>query len=105
MHPRLVAANEQVEADKGRVAVERGPIVYCAEWPDNDFSVRNVTLDKQPTFVTAERPELLNGLTELRTTAIMNDGSGKEVSLTLIPYYAWCHRGSGEMLVWLPKES
>lgn len=42
MEPRTVKANTKVEADRGRVAVERGPVVYCAEWPDNDFSVLSV---------------------------------------------------------------
>ena len=39
MQPRIVKAHEKVEADKGRVSIERGPLVYCAEWPDNKSSV------------------------------------------------------------------
>jgi len=37
MEPRTVKAHPEVEADRGRIAIERGPLVYCAEWPDNDF--------------------------------------------------------------------
>ena len=48
MKPRIVKANGKVEADRGRVAVERGPLVYCAEWPDNDFNVHNILLNQHP---------------------------------------------------------
>ena len=45
MEPRVVKAHAKVEADRGRVAVERGPLVYCAEWPDNDFDIMSVLVD------------------------------------------------------------
>ena len=50
MEPRTVRANGQVAADKGRVAVERGPIVYCAEWPDNKCDVLSVLINQEPKF-------------------------------------------------------
>lgn len=50
MEPRMVKANVKVEADRGRVAVERGPVVYCAEWPDNSFGVMNVLMNRKPAF-------------------------------------------------------
>ncbi len=109
MEPRVVKANPLVEADRGRVAVERGPIVYCAEWPDNEgFSVRSVIMNQQPEFEVVKRPDLLYGLDQIKTKAQTlsygEDGRVvvKDVDLTLIPYYAWCQRGSGEMTVWLP---
>ena len=49
MQPRVVKANEKVVADRGRVAVERGPIVYCAE-ADNDFNIQNIILNRHPKF-------------------------------------------------------
>ncbi len=110
MEPRTVKANGKVEADRGRVAFERGPIVYCAEWPDNDFDVLGVLVNQNPDVKVVERPELLYGLNQLVTDAqtlkFGNDGrlSASDVKLTLIPYYAWCHRGSGAMAVWLPQE-
>ena len=110
MEPRTVKANGKVEADRGRVAFERGPIVYCAEWPDNDFDVLGVLVNQNPDVKVVERPELLYGLNQLVTDAqtlkFGNDGrlSASDVRLTLIPYYAWCHRGSGAMAVWLPQE-
>ena len=110
MQPRVVRANAQVTADRGRVAVERGPVVYCAEWPDNDFNVHNVLLNKQPSFQVVEKPDLLCGINKITTPAqlLSYDDAGKlavkDVTLTLIPYYAWAHRGEGDMEVWLPIE-
>jgi DUF1680 family protein len=108
MEPRTVKANAKVEADKGKIAVERGPIVYCAEWPDNDFSVLGVMMNKRPVFTVEAKPELLYGITMIHTNAqtLSYDEQGrlvaKDVKLNMIPYYAWAHRGSGEMAVWLP---
>ena len=108
MHPRVVKANEKVVADRGRVAVERGPIVYCAEWADNDFNIQNIILNRHPKFQVTEKPELLYGVNEITTEvqALGFDAAGKlatrDVTLTLIPYYAWAHRGEGKMDVWLP---
>lgn len=110
MLPRVVKAHPSVEADRGRVAVERGPLVYCAEWPDNDFNVHNILLNRHPSFQVTEKPELLNGIRLLTTDAqaLGYDASGKlslrDVKLNLIPYYAWAHRGEGDMDVWLPIE-
>ena len=110
MEPRTVRANYKVEADRGRISVERGPIVYCAEWPDNDFDVLSIVMNREPKFEVVEKPELLYGLNQLKTDAqvLSYDDNGRlvaeDVKLTLIPYYAWCHRGSGPMSVWLPQE-
>lgn len=110
MEPRVVVANSKVEADRGRVAVERGPIVYCAEWPDNDFDVLSVLINQNPKFETVDKPELLEGIVELVTDGqvLEFDKSGrlvtKDVKITMIPYYAWAHRGRGNMAVWLPRE-
>ncbi|MFQ7265873.1 MAG: glycoside hydrolase family 127 protein [Paraprevotella clara] len=110
MEPRVVKAHAKVEADRGRVAVERGPLVYCAEWPDNDFDIMSVLVNRRPQFETVEKPDMLCGLTEIKTGAqvLGYDSEGRltasDVELTLIPYYAWAHRGSGNMMVWLPQE-
>jgi DUF1680 family protein len=110
MEPRTVRANSKVEADRGKISVERGPLVYCAEWPDNDFSVLNVFMNRKPEFTVERKPDLLYGINQLKTDAqlLSYDKSGrlhtKDVLLTLIPYYAWAHRGSGEMAVWLPQD-
>lgn len=110
MLPRVVKANEKVVADRGRVAIERGPIVYCAEWPDNDFNIHTVLLNQQPELQVVQQPDLLYGVRTIRTDAqaLSYNAAGKlavkDVKLTLIPYYAWAHRGEGNMAVWLPME-
>lgn len=110
MEPRTVKANSKVEADRGKISVERGPLVYCAEWPDNDFSVLSVFMNRKPEFTVERKPELLYGIDELKTQAqtLGYDETGrlvtKDVTLTMIPYYAWAHRGTGEMSVWLPQD-
>ena len=108
MEPRVVKANGMVRADQGRVCIEKGPVVYCAEWPDNEgFSVRSVLVNQNPEFTVAHSSELY-GIdkitTDAQTLSFSDSGrlTTKDVRLTLIPYYAWCHRGSGEMAVWLP---
>ncbi|RLT76155.1 glycoside hydrolase family 127 protein [bacterium J10(2018)] len=110
MEPRTVKADSRVEADRGRIAVERGPIVYCAEWPDNDFDVLSVLVNRHPHFKVEEDREMLYGINKLVTDAQAlkygDDGrlAADDVKLTLIPYYAWAHRGPGKMAVWLPQE-
>jgi len=109
MAPRIVKAHPAVKADEGRIAVEKGPVVYCAEWPDNGFSVRSVLVGREPVF-TVSRSEELCGIDKIGTKAqsLSYDKAGrlqvKDVDLTLIPYYAWAHRGRGEMAVWLPQD-
>ena len=90
--PRFVRANEAVEADRGRLAVECGPIVYCAEWPDNAVDVLQAEVAATDTLACEFRSDLLCGVNVIR------DGA-----LTLIPYYAWNHRGPGKMEVWLKE--
>ncbi|MCM1313176.1 MAG: glycoside hydrolase family 127 protein [Bacteroides sp.] len=108
MEPRTVKANGKVAADKGRVAIERGPLVYCAEWPDNTCDVLNVLLNQEPKFVagdkTIEGTNVMTLTTDAQTLNFSTDGrlQTKDERLVLIPYYAWAHRGNGNMAVWLP---
>ena len=108
MEVRTVKANQLVEADRGKISVERGPLVYCAEWPDNDFSIQSVIMNKKPVFKVEKKSDLLYGIDMIQTDAqtLNYDDKGKliakDVKLNLIPYYAWAHRGSGDMAVWLP---
>ncbi|MCM1067336.1 MAG: glycoside hydrolase family 127 protein [Muribaculaceae bacterium] len=110
MTPRCIAADPKVEADRGRVAVERGPLVYCAEWPDNDFDIQRAVISSNSTFAAAASAKI-GGYTELSTKARLlgRDSEGlprfDDVNLTLIPYYAWAHRGEGMMSVWLPSSA
>jgi DUF1680 family protein len=112
MDIRRVAAHDSVQADAGRIALERGPIVFCAEWPDNkDGHVRNLLLPDETYLETAFRPDLLNGV-QVITGNVVGYTKGQEAdqpvkeeqSFTAIPYYAWAHRGKGEMIVWLARD-
>jgi hypothetical protein len=110
MEPRTVRANNKVEADRGRISIERGPLVYCAEHPDNSFDIMGALMNQNPQFAL--------GKTQIGGTTVQTivtdaqtlnfDQQGKlqatDQKLTLIPYYAWCHRGSGKMRVWLPQD-
>jgi DUF1680 family protein len=101
MPVRKVVANEKVKDDLNKVALTRGPIVYCAEWVDNDNKVLDLVIPDDTKFQSEYRKDFLDGLTVI--TARVLDKSGKERKLTAIPYYAWLHRGPGEMTVWMPR--
>ena len=110
MEPRTVRANNKVEADRGMVSVERGPLVYCAEHPDNNFDIMGALLNQTPQFILGKGEIAGTPIQTLTTSAqtLNFDKQGKlqtqDQTLTLIPYYAWCHRGSGKMRVWLPQD-
>jgi DUF1680 family protein len=119
--PRLVRANPLVRENAGRLAVERGPLVYCMEQPDQPgFNLFDASLLIDGTgFVSAYRSDLLGGVVTLkhhgsvvdqpfrneplyRSFRENLDRPGKEVALTFIPYYAWANRESSNMEVWVP---
>ena len=110
MEPRVVRANKQVWADRGMVSVERGPLVYCAEHPDNHFDLSTVLLNQHPTFGTGKGEvagiPLTMLTTNVQTLSFNRQGelTTAAKTLTLIPYYAWCHRGKGNMRVWIPQD-
>jgi hypothetical protein len=110
MPVRRVVANEEVAADRGRVALQRGPIVYAAEWADNaDGRVRNLVLPADAKLTAEFRPGLLKGVTVVKSKAIALafDAQGKVMKtgqdFLAIPYYAWANRGRGQMAVWIPN--
>jgi len=109
METHEVLADQQIKDDNGKVAIQRGPLMYCAEWKDNDGRTSNLLL---PDVLQPEvRKDLLNGVVVLK-------GEGKSINVneqqqqvstapkqvTLIPYYAWANRGEGEMNVWFPEK-
>ncbi|MBR1682727.1 MAG: glycoside hydrolase family 127 protein [Bacteroidaceae bacterium] len=110
MEARIVRANHKVAADRGMISVERGPLVYCAEHPDNDFDIMGALMNQEPVFTLGNAEVASTPVVTLTTDAqtLDFDRQGKlqatDRSLTLIPYYAWCHRGSGKMRVWLPQD-
>ncbi|MCQ2212586.1 MAG: glycoside hydrolase family 127 protein [Bacteroidaceae bacterium] len=110
MEPRIVRANGKVAADKGCVSIERGPIVYCAEWPDNKADVLSVLINQEPQFTGGNVEIAGTTIPTLATDAqtLTFDKAGKlqtnDEKLVLIPYYAWAHRGPGKMTVWIPQD-
>ena len=110
MEPRIVRANSKVEADRGMVAIERGPLVYCAEHPDNQFDIFSALVSQEPQFQLGKTEIAGTPIVTLTTDAQTLDFNKqgkltvKDQKMTLIPYYAWCHRGSGKMRVWLPQD-
>ena len=115
MQPRVVKANEHVAEDRGRIAVERGPLVYCAEGADNgNFSIFNFLMPSHPRFNMADRT--INGVRNVTFNVKALTVSGQTLgtnqqgeavispaTLTMIPYYAWNHRGPGDMQVWMAQ--
>ena len=115
MPVRTVIANQKVADDKSKVAVERGPLVYCAEAADNNGEpVLRAVMGKKPTFNVVDNYSIQNTETKnaqaftvkaIKTEGqILNDSADgislKNCTLTLIPYYAWNHRGANQMNVW-----
>jgi len=107
-----IIAHDSVAADMGKVALQRGPLVFCAEWPDNENGqVRNLLLPDDALLNTEFAPDVLHGVMVVKGKAIgyaQSDAEGqlekREQEFTAIPYYAWAHRGPGEMTVWLARE-
>ena len=111
MDVHVVEANPHVKADVGRIALQRGPLVYCLEWPDNpDHHVLNLIVNPHQTFTTTFKPDLLDGVEIIQGKALAarRTLSGKiettPVRFTAIPYYAWANRGAGEMTVWIATD-
>jgi hypothetical protein len=102
---RRVVANEKVLEDRGKVALERGPIVYCAEWVDNQGHVLNLLLPDNAPLKAEYRKDMLGGIVVVtgKALALSSDGKPVERDFVAIPYYAWSNRGQGEMAVWLRR--
>jgi uncharacterized protein len=106
-----VEANSNVEDDKNKVALERGPIVYCLEEVDNNFIFGNMMLPDDAVLSATFEKNKLNGVSVLTGEGIVFDSSTdglskqpKTQSFIAIPYYSWCNRGITQMEVWLPRK-
>ncbi|MFJ9537635.1 glycoside hydrolase family 127 protein [Streptomyces sp. NPDC101225] len=120
LEPRLTAADPRVDAVRGCVAIERGPLVYCLEQADHPGGgLDDLVLDTTRPLAVKHRPDLLGGVTTVmaagrrrdpsgagwwpyRPAADSTPAAGEPVELTAIPYYAWANRQDGAMRVWLP---
>ncbi|RPG56989.1 MAG: glycoside hydrolase family 127 protein [Flavobacteriales bacterium TMED235] len=99
MEVRKVISNEKVIANRGKIAFERGPLVYCAEQVDNPNGVLDLKLDANSQFKYLYDEELLGGMGKIIGKA--TDEKNRSVDFMAIPYYGWAHRDDGEMSVWL----
>lgn len=123
MTAQLIEAHPGIEATRGCVAIERGPLVYCIEQADFPHArLEELELDGSAALEPCWQPDVLDGVTVLRTTGFEVDQSAwsrrlyrplrpgesqqrKQVGVTAIPYYAWANRGPGPMRVWIPYKS
>jgi DUF1680 family protein len=106
-----VYAHPNVKADVGRVALQRGPIVYCLEGVDNGGQVRNLVLPRSAKMTATFEKDLLRGVEAVKgealTISLGEDGkrTTELASFKAIPYFAWDNRKPGPMVVWLPEEA
>ena len=116
MPVRTISADPRVKSSFGRIAVQRGPLVYCLEEADNRTGLHTVALASVPDFQVAHRDDLLGGVTVITsagTTVALQacddtlyrapayPPGRTDATLTFIPYYAWANREPGEMVVWV----
>lgn len=112
-----IKANPNVRANAGKVALQRGPIVYCLEEVDNGSNLPNIYLSRDAKLFASFEPDLLGGVTVITGEAERIDGAvwddelykpvnvqTRTAKLKAVPYYAWCNRESGEMLVWIHEK-
>jgi hypothetical protein len=111
MPARRVTACEAVKDDAGRVAIERGPMVYCAEGVDNASHIRDRVLPDDASLSIQHRRDLLGGVTILQAEgrSLRRTSAGavesRPETITLVPYCVWNHRGLGPMAVWLARDA
>jgi hypothetical protein len=110
MQIRRVLAHPEVQDDVGKVALERGPIVYCLEGLDNGGELEHLMLPDDAPLKADYRSHLLNGVCVIQGQAIVlkrkQQASVQETQqdFLAIPYYAWAHRGAGKMAVWIARQ-
>ncbi|WP_078060041.1 glycoside hydrolase family 127 protein [Gracilibacillus timonensis] len=97
MPVETMKAHPLVKENVGKIALQRGPLVYCVEQTDNQLPVENIAVQEDTSYVLEDKLEWLNGGVLLKG---INKNSG--VSFSAIPYYAWDNREAGSMKVWLP---
>jgi hypothetical protein len=114
MIAELVEANPNVRADAGKVAVMRGPIIYCLEEVDNGANLSAILINTDNALRAVYDENLLGGAVVIHGKGLRTDESDwgnnlyrpfgpneKEVPITAIPYFLWGNRGLGEMQTWI----
>ena len=115
MPTQRIKAHPQVIANKGRVALERGPIVYCLESIDNNnLKLKNIYLPPEMKVQSEFRQDLLGGVMVLNCQALIKEQQNwkdqlylpqkdRKVTLNAVPYFAWANRRPGQMIIWIPE--
>jgi uncharacterized protein len=110
MNVKKIIARPELKQDNNRVAIQRGPLVYCVEGVDNDNKALDFILPDDAKFTTIQQNILSESVIALKTeaTTLIPTDDGQFVkkakkTITAIPYYVWCNRGSTQMQVWLPN--
>jgi hypothetical protein len=105
MPVRRITSNPAVQSNLGKVALQRGPIVYCLEQADNGERVRRTAVPESAPIKTEWRPDLLMGVTVLKGTGVAQESLSEppaSAPFTAVPYYSWNNRGAEAMVVWVP---
>ena len=111
---RRVYTSNRVSANTGRVALQRGPLIYCAEGVDNENDILSVSLKKDGEVTVSEYlPDELYGIQKLYADGYRETVNEELYSferqekepcrVTLVPYYTWGNRGLNQMRVWIPE--
>jgi DUF1680 family protein len=116
MDARRIYANPKVRHDLGRVALARGPVLYCVEATDNSVPLDAINVPQAAAFSASHEPGLMGGVTTLSGTVAADAGgdwngnlyrseppANAEVTVKAVPYFAWDNREPGRMLVWLRR--
>lgn len=111
MPVRQIKAMDSVKANINRIALQRGPLVYCVEQPDNEGGLQNFIIPQNARFHSAFDKDLLGGVVAIKADVpvIVPTQGGLNVavqnqSITAIPYFTWANRGKSAMQVWLPTK-
>lgn len=104
-----IFSNPKIVANKNLLSVQRGPVLYCAEFADNNGKTSNIMIPEFSKFNYTYQPEILQGVGTLTTEGKIVDVSETEIktetkNIKLIPYYARSNRGVGEMKLWFPTK-
>jgi DUF1680 family protein len=111
-----IQSHPQLRANAGKIAIQRGPLVYCLEEKDNGRPISSMSLPDDSKLTDREDKELLGGITVIEGEALCDDPVSwgrelyrpaqdqvKPIPITAVPYYAWGNRGTGEMSVWIRR--
>jgi DUF1680 family protein len=105
-----IRAHDEVKYNRNRIALQRGPLVYCVEGSDNEGQAFHFIVPENTRYQASYNPNLLGGIVTINFTApalqVLHGTQVETVSknITAIPYFLWNNRGPNPMQVWLPRK-